>query len=110
MGRKQLSGLKQRAGIWHIDKLIGGRRVCRSTGATDIAEAERYLARLMEQTRQAEVYGVRPTRTFEEAAAKYVLENQHKRSIDDDISRLKAVVPSICAMPLDRIHMGSLQP
>ena len=110
MGRKQLSGLKQRSGIWHIDKLIGGRRVCRSTGATEIAEAERYLARLMEQTRQAQVYGVRPTRNFEEAAAKYVLENQHKRSIDDDVSRLKGVVPTIGAMPLDRIQMGSLQP
>ena len=31
--------------------------------------------------RQAQVYGVRPTRTFEQAAAKFVLENQHKRSI-----------------------------
>ena len=35
----------------------------------------------MEQIRQAQVYGVRPTRTFEQAAAKFVLENQHKRSI-----------------------------
>jgi integrase len=64
----------------------------------------------MEQTRQAHVYGVRPTRTFEQAAAKFVLENQHKRSIDDDVSRLKGLVPWIGSAPLDRIHMGSLQP
>ncbi len=64
----------------------------------------------MEQARQAQVYGVRPSRTFEEAAAKYVLENQHKRSIHDDVSRLNGVVPSIGAMQLDRIQMGSLQP
>ena len=38
------------------------------------------LAKVMEQTRQAIVYGVRPARTFEQAAAKFVLENQHKRS------------------------------
>ena len=43
----------------------------------------------MEQVRQAHVYGVRPSRTFEEAAAKFVLENQHKRSIDDDVMHLK---------------------
>jgi integrase len=63
----------------------------------------------MEQVRQAQVYGVRPTRTFEEAAAKFVLDNQHKRSIGDDVSRLKGLMPWIGHLPLDRIHKGSLQ-
>ena len=89
MGRKQVPGLIMRAGIWHIDKRFLGRRVCQSTGTAQLEEAEQYLARVMEQTRQAQVYGVRPARTFEQAAAKFVLENQHKRSIDDDISLLK---------------------
>ncbi len=64
----------------------------------------------MEQTRQAQVYGVRPARTFEQAAAKFVLENQQKRSIYDDVSRLKGLVPWIGSLQLDRIHTGSLQP
>jgi integrase len=64
----------------------------------------------MEEIRQAHIYGVRPTRTFEQAAAKYVIENQHKRSIDDDVSRLKGLMPWIGQLPLDKIHMGSLQP
>ncbi len=85
MGRKTIPGLIMRAGVWHVDKRICGRRVCQSTGTADLQEAERYLARLMEQTRQAQVYGVRPSRTFEQAAAKFVLENQHKRSIGDDV-------------------------
>ncbi len=63
----------------------------------------------MEQARQAQVYGVRPSRTFEEAAAKYVLENQHKRTLRDDVSRLKGLVPVIGSVALDRIHMGSMQ-
>ena len=109
MGRKRLPGLIMRAGIWHIDKRIFGRRVCQSTGTSCLEEAERNLARVMEETRQAQVYGVRPTRTFEQAAAKFVLENQHKRSIDDDVSRLKGLLPWIGQQPLDRIHMGSLQ-
>jgi hypothetical protein len=30
MGRKATPGLKKRAAIWHIDKSIGGKRVCRA--------------------------------------------------------------------------------
>ena len=63
----------------------------------------------MEQTRQAHVYGVRPSRTFEQAAAKFVLENQHKRSIGDDVYRLKGLMPLIGHVPLDKLHMGTMQ-
>jgi integrase len=110
MGRKRLPGLIQRAGIWHIDKRLFGRRVCQSTGTDQLEEAERYLARVMEQTRQAQVYGIRPTRTFEQAAAKFVLENQHKRSLHDDVGRLHGLMPWIGQLALDRVHMGTLQP
>ena len=110
MGRKRVSGLIMRAGIWHIDKVIFGRRICQSTGTSQLEEAERQLARVMEEVRQAQVYGVRPSRTFEQAAAKFVLENQHKRSIGDDVCRLKGLLPWIGGMALDHIHLGTLQP
>ena len=110
MGRKSIPGLIMRAGIWHIDKRIGGRRVCRSTETAELQEAEQYLARVMEQTRQAQVYGVRPSRTFEQAAANFVLENQHKRSIGDDVKRLKQLVALLSKTLLDHIHRGLLQP
>ncbi len=63
----------------------------------------------MEEIRQAQIYGVRPIRTFEQAAAKFILENQHKRSLRDDIGRLKGLLPWIGDVPLDKIHMGILQ-
>jgi len=110
MGRKRVSGLIMRAGVWHIDKVIFGRRICQSTGTSQLEEAERRLAKVMEDTRQAQVYGVRPSRTFEQAAAKFVLENQHKRSISDDVSRLKGLLPWIGGVGLDHIHLGRLQP
>ena len=110
MGRKIQSGLIKRNGVWHIDKKILGRRVCRSTGTSCPNEAERYLARVMEDMRQASIYGVRPTRTFEDAAAKFVIDNQHKRSIGDDISRLKGLLPWIGDTPLQAVHMGTLRP
>jgi len=109
MGCRRTPGLKKRAGIWHIDKRIGGWRICQSCETGDLAEAERFLARLIEETRQAQVYGVRPSRTFEQAAAKFVLENQHKRSIDDDIGRLKLLMPWIGQETLHRLHRGSLE-
>ncbi|MGE0482511.1 MAG: tyrosine-type recombinase/integrase [Gammaproteobacteria bacterium] len=110
MGRRKTPGLVQRNGIWHIDKTINGQRICESCGTSDAAEAERYLARKMEELRQASVYGVRPKRTFDAAAAKFVLENQHKRSIECDIGRLKGLMPWLGNATLDRIHMGTLQP
>jgi len=64
----------------------------------------------MEETRQAQIYGVRPVRTFEQAAAKFVRENQHKRSIGDDVAHLKQLMPRIGLCALDKIHLGTLQP
>ncbi len=110
MGRKRVPGLIKRAGVWHVDKRIRGWRVCQSTGTADIEEAERYLARVMEQIRQIQVYGMRPPRTFEQAAAKYVVEHQHKRSIGDDVCRLKDLLPFIGGTPLHQLHMGTLRP
>jgi hypothetical protein len=110
MGRKRVPGLIMRAGTWHIDKHILGRRVCQSTGTAQLEEAERYLARTMEERRKALVYGVRPSRTFEQAAAKFVLENQHKRSLASDIVQLQLLMPSIGHVPIDRLHVGVLQP
>ena len=110
MGRKKTPGLVKRQGVWHIDKRIGGRRICQSTGSVELEEAERFLARLMEETRQAQVYGVRPSRSFEQAAAKFVLENQHKRSLQSDIGRLKSLLPWIGEVALDRLHRGTLDP
>lgn len=109
MARKKPPGLVKRDGIWHIDKRINGQRVCQSTGADRLDEAERFLARLTEKARQASVYGVRPSRTFEQAAARFVLENQHKRSLHSDIGRLKLLMPWIGSVAIDRIHTGTLQ-
>jgi len=110
MGRKRMPGLFKRSGVWHIDKQINGRRICQSTGESSLEEAERFLARLIEETRQAIIYGVRPKRKFETAAAKFVLDNQHKKSLDSDIGRLKYLMPWIGDQPVDKIHTGTLLP
>ena len=70
---------------------------------------ERYLIRRLEEIRQTSIYGVRPTRTFDEAAAKFVRENQHKRSLKDDIGRFRQLLPWIGGLHLHHVGMSSLQ-
>jgi Site-specific recombinase XerD len=53
---------------------------------------------------------VRPKRLFREAATKFLLENQHKRSLKDDVGRLKILDQYIGDLALESVHMGSLQP
>lgn len=110
MGRKRTPGLYLRSGIWHIDKVVFGQRVIETTRTSDLKEAETYLAYRVEQIRQVKIYGVRPNRLFKEAAAKFLSENMHKRSIGDDASRLKSLLPFIGHLPLKQIHDGTLAP
>ena len=108
MGRKRTPGLFKRGGVWHIDKQVRGRRICESTGERDLARAEQHLARRVEEVRQAVVYGVRPKRSFRQAATKYLSEGT-KRSLARDAQDLKLVVPYIGDLTLDQVHMGALQ-
>ena len=63
---------------------------------------------LVEENRQATVYGVRPTRIFKEAATKHLLESQ-KSSLKDDALQLKTLGAYIGDLSLDLVHMGTLQ-
>lgn len=110
MGRKHIPGLQKIGGIWHIDKKVNNRRICESTGTSNFEEAEKYLVKKLETIRQATIYGVRPKRIFRDAAMKFLLENQHKKSISSDAGRLKILDPYIGDLSLESVHMGTLQP
>jgi len=110
MGRKRTPGLYKRKDTWHIDKKVLGSRICESTGTSDLEEAEKYLAKRIEDLRQTVIYGVRPKRTFRQAATKYLLENKNKRSIAIDAMHLKQLDSFIGDLYLEQIHIGTLQP
>jgi integrase len=110
MGRKVSPGLVKRGKTWHVEKRVLGHRLRESTGTESLSEAERYLNRRIEEIREAVIYGVRPKRTFRQAATKFLMENQHKRSIQDDAGRLTVLVDYIGDLALEIIHMGALQP
>lgn len=108
MGQKVPPGLRKRGETWYIWKTIGNHRIRESTGTSNLAEAEKYLAHRMEQIRNSEVYGVRPKRTFREAATRY-LNEETKVSVCEDARELKHLDPYIGDLSLDAIHMGTLQ-
>ena len=111
MRRKRTPDLFKRRKYWQIDKTVFRRRICESTRTRtrELEEAEKYLAKRLEEIRQASVYGVRPKRTFQEAATKFLMENQHKRSLPDDAGHLKLLVKYIGNMTFESIHIGPLQ-
>lgn len=104
-----MPGLVKRGNIWHINKKVNGRRISESTGSGSLEEAERYLVRRLEQIRQASVYGIRPKRTFREAAIRYLSENQHKASIKEASYLIQHLDKFIGDLTLESIHKGSLQ-
>lgn len=64
----------------------------------------------MEEIRQASVYGVRPERSFRDAAIEYAQRYKGvKKSFDRDAQDISAVDPYIGDMPLRMIHNGTLQ-
>ncbi|NIW10663.1 MAG: site-specific integrase, partial [Gammaproteobacteria bacterium] len=79
-----------------------------SCGTTDLAEAEQYLTFRLNEIRNAMVYGIRPTRTFQEAAIKFLEDNQGKKLIERYVYAFDRVMPHIGNLRLDRIHNDTL--
>ena len=110
MSNARKSGLTKRGEIWHLDKQFRGFRIRESTGSKSVTEAVALLAHRIEGVRLAQLYGVRPKRTFLQAAQKYLAENQQKRTIGDDEYHLSILGPFIDDEYLSRIYMQTLQP
>ena len=109
MGNQKASGLTKRGGLWHIDKQFRGVRICESTGTSDLRQAEEHLAKRMIELREAQLYGLRETRTFRAAATRYLQDYACKKRIKDDALHLRQLDRYIGGLELKQVHMGSLQ-
>lgn len=110
MGRKRSAGLRNRGGIWHIEKQILGQKIHESTGTSKLEEAELILVRRIEEIRRTKVFGIRSQRTFREAATRFLEENLHLASIGGYSMHLKQLDPFIGDLPLQQVHLGTLKP
>lgn len=108
MARKTISGLYERSGIWHIDKVVRGQRLQESTGSSERQEAEQYLIHRLEKLRQEKVYGVREVRTWREAATRFLVEFKDQASIALSASHIEQLDPYIGDLPITHIDDGTL--
>lgn len=108
MGRKQSGIYSDKQGFWWVDKVYRGTRLRNRFESHE--EAENWLIRQLEILRQAHLFGVRKKWTFNEAAAKYLLDHQEKVSLQTDIYMLESIMPHIGQLTLDQIHDATLAP
>lgn len=106
---KKSPGLHKRGNIWWIDKKVYGIRLRLSTETGNLEIAKQILAFKIEEARKAQVFGAVVEKTFREAAARYLMENQQKRAIRREADALKLVMPYVGVLPLTQVHMGTLQ-
>lgn len=106
MGRTQTGIHQDQQGLWWVDKVYKGTRLRNRFECFE--EAESWLILRLEQLRQNHLFGVRQKRTFDEAAAKYLLDHQEKVSLATDIYSLERLMPHIGKLTLDQIHDETL--
>ena len=106
MGRAQTGIHQDKQGFWCIDRIYKGTRL--RNRFESFEEAESWLIFQLEQLRQIHLFGIRPKKTFDEAAAKYLFDHQEKVSLQQDIYLLERLVPFIGKLTLDQIHDGTL--
>lgn len=80
----------QRNGIWHCHFFTpSGKRVRRSLGTTDKKQAQELHDRLKAEAWRVDSLNEKPVRTFEECCIRWLNEKEHKRSLDDDKTKIE---------------------
>jgi integrase len=108
MGRTKTAGIIATVAGYDIDKVYKGERI-RQRAFKSFEAAEECLIRSMERINQMRSTDQRVSRRFDEAAAHYLEKFSMKRSIVSDGYHLKAVMPFVGDLLLDRVHNGTLQ-
>jgi integrase len=96
--------LWKRAGIYYV-KLTSpdGTLLRRSTGTTDRTKAQECHDRLKAQLWDLAHLKKKPKRTWDEAALRWLKEKAHKKSLRDDVSRIRWFTPHLRGRTLDQV-------
>ena len=106
-------GLRQKGGIWHIEKrcqAAPGGWLRESTGTSSRREAEKRLIRRLAEIEEEVERHDNAEYLFEEAGLRYLSEVAHKASADDIAYHLDQLFPFIGKLPLAQVHNGTVQP
>lgn len=88
---------------WQVDKWFYGVRI-RRRGFLSFEEADDWLNRQIQEIRAIGLHSKRPSRTFEQAAAKHVRDNVDKVSLELEIYLLRLLMPFIGHLELSEIN------
>lgn len=79
-----------RGGVWHCHFVTpSGKRIRKSLGTGDKKQAQELHDRLKSEAWRVDKIGELPTRTFEECCIRWIREKDHKRSLDDDRTKIE---------------------
>ena len=111
--RNRMPGLRQKGGIWHIEKRCRhaqGGWLRESTGVSSRIEAEQVLIRRLAEIEEEARRHEDAVFTFEEAALRYLEETAHKSSADTIAVNLDKLFPYIGNLPISHVHDGTIRP
>ena len=88
--RRHCMSIILRSGIWHCHFYTSaGKRIRRSLGTSDKKQAQELYDKLKAEAWRVDNLDDLPTRTFEECCIRWIDEKQHKRSLDDDKTKIE---------------------
>jgi integrase len=108
MGKKATGIYQASNGRWEVDKRIDGERLHERFESFE--DAQSWLSRKLEEARLRRVHGATPSVLFDQAAGRFIRENEGLASIESYAFHLKAVMPYIGHLELEQVHSGTLKP
>ncbi len=99
-----------RGGVWHCHFVTpSGKRIRRSLGTGDKKQAQELHDKLKAEAWRVDKIGELPTRTFEECCIRWIREKEHKRSLDDDKTKIEYFLRhfsgrDISTITADQVH------
>ena len=79
-----------RGGVWHCHFVTpSGKRIRRPLGTGDKKQAQELHDKLKTEAWRVDKIGELPTRTFEVCCIRWIREKEHKRSLDDDKTKIE---------------------
>lgn len=111
--RNRMPGLRQKGGIWQIEKrckYAKGGWLRESTGTAHRSEAESILIRRLAELEEEASRKSEAIFTFEEAGFRYLEEIAAKPSADTVAMHLDQLFPFIGGTALAQVHDGTLKP
>lgn len=101
--------LQKRGNIWWVRLTHSGKRIQQSTGTQNKVEAQRIHDQLKADLWKHTYLNEKPRRTWKEAVLRWKNENQHKKSLRDDLDKIAWLNSYFNSLYLDQINRDLIE-